>query len=69
MAQKFIRSWDEVPLYVDAVYVSRILGVTEETVRKYIRAGKLKSVCVGRQHRIAKEAIQEFLSELPTVIK
>lgn len=65
MPQQFIKSWDEVPLYIDPVYIANILGVTEETIRKYIRRGDLKSVCIGNTHRIAKQDARSFIEGLP----
>ena len=43
--------------------VATELHVHRETVRRWIRGGQLKSVRAGRQHRIAPEALAEFLKE------
>lgn len=41
--------------------ISKYLKVAEITVRRYIRAGKLKSTKIGKAHRISESALREFL--------
>ena len=38
------------------------LQVSDETVYRYIRSGKLKSIRVGGLWRVSEEALQEFLA-------
>lgn len=40
---------------------SEYLKVSELTVRRYIKDGKLKSSKIGRQHRISESALREFV--------
>jgi excisionase family DNA binding protein len=40
---------------------SDYLKVTEITIRRYIKDGKLQSQKIGRQHRITETAIKAFL--------
>ena len=58
-------SWDAVPLFVDPIYIANLLGMTEETVRRYIRRGQLKAKCVGNGYRVEKSDVREFLDKLP----
>ncbi len=43
--------------------VAKDLGVTEETVRGYIRAKKLVAYRMGRDYKIKPEDYQRFLEE------
>ena len=38
-------------------------GVHVETVRRLLRVGALRGIKVGRQWRVSKEAVAEYLSE------
>ncbi len=49
--------------------IAKDLGVTEETVRGYIRARKLTAYRVGRDYKIRPEDYQKFLEEHRTDIK
>jgi excisionase family DNA binding protein len=39
------------------------LKVSDATIRRYIKSGKLKSQKLGREYRITETAIKEFLDE------
>jgi len=41
--------------------VSNYLRVTEITIRRYIKDGKLKSQKLGRQHRITESSLKAFV--------
>lgn len=43
--------------------VEKALQVSDETVYRYIRAGKLKAIRVGGLWRISEEALREFLAK------
>lgn len=58
---KYIYNWNEVPVVVDVGYVCVILGVTADTVQKLLRAGKLKGAKVGRDWRINKADLMNFV--------
>lgn len=38
------------------------LKISDATIRRYIKDGKLKSQRIGRQHRIAESSIKAFLN-------
>ena len=42
--------------------VAETLGVNERTVRRWIKAGHMSGHRVGRQWRISKKDIEEFLA-------
>ena len=42
--------------------VSKEFRVSEETVRRHIRAGKLKAVKVGRQYRIERKWLVDWVA-------
>lgn len=47
------------------IKVSQKLGVNPETVRRWIRAGKLQTKQEGQEHFITEEALEAFLRENP----
>lgn len=47
------------PLYTCKEIAERY-GFKTSTVWEWIKSGKLKAVCVGKQYRITKEALAEF---------
>lgn len=61
MAKKFITNWDTVPVCVDAYYASELLRVSHQLVCRYCRQGRLKAVLVGREWRISKDALREYV--------
>lgn len=42
--------------------VAEILKVSTKTVYKHIWSGKLKALKAGRQYRITKEALEDYLN-------
>lgn len=42
--------------------VGKFLKVSDLTVRRYIKEGKLKSAKFGRQHRISEADLREFMA-------
>jgi len=43
--------------------LEEILKLSDTTIRRYIRAGKLESTKIGRYHRISESSIKAFLDE------
>jgi excisionase family DNA binding protein len=39
------------------------LGVSERTVRRWIKSGKLKAIRPGRDYRISEEAVRQLMEE------
>lgn len=54
-------NWSEVPVILDIPYVSVLLGVNPETVRRTLFRGDLKGTKVGREWRINKADVMEFV--------
>jgi len=46
--------------------VADLLQVDVETVRRYIREGKLRAIKLGREYRVRREDFEEFLEERKT---
>jgi excisionase family DNA binding protein len=44
--------------------VARRLQVQVETIRNYLRAGKLKGIHIARQWRVTEEALAQFVQEI-----
>ena len=55
------RSLDELPVTLRAEELMPILGIGRNTAYELVRSGRLHSIRVGRQVRIPKNALIEFL--------
>ncbi len=58
---KYVTDWSQVPVVVDVPYVSVMLGIHPNTVKKYLRTGAIKGFKVGAEWRIRKDAIAAFM--------
>ena len=57
------RSLDDLPMTLRVDELMPILGIGRNTAYKLVRSGKLRSIRVGRQVRIPKNALIDFLNE------
>ena len=55
------RSLDELPLALRVEDVMPILGIGRNTAYDLVRCGQIRSVKVGRQIRVPRDAVVEFL--------
>lgn len=46
--------------------VADYLQVNERTVTRYIRNGEIASIKIGGQHRISKQAVEDFIDRHTT---
>ena len=60
METKF-RSLDELPLVLRVEDLMPVLDIGRNTAYELIRCGQIRSIKVGRQIRVPKEAVAEFL--------
>lgn len=51
----------DMPPYYTSEEIALKLRVTVATVRRYVRAGQLEAVRLGREYRISREAFEKFL--------
>ena len=58
-----VRNWDEVPVVINLPYAAIILKTNPEVVRRYLSAGKLKGFKLGREWRINKSDLMQFVGE------
>ena len=56
-------SFDELPLTLRVEDLMPILGIGRNTASELVRAGKVRSIRIGRQLRIPKDAIQDYLAQ------
>ena len=56
------RSFDELPLALRVEDLMSILGIGRNTTYELVRSRQIRSVKVGKQIRISKEALREYLS-------
>ena len=55
------RSLDDLPMTLRVEELMPILGIGRNTAYELVRSGRLRSIRVGRQARIPKNALIEFL--------
>ena len=55
-------SFDELPLTLRVEDLMPILGIGRNTAYELVRSGKIRSIRIGRQLRIPKDAIQDYLA-------
>ena len=55
------RSLDDLPMTLRVEELMPILGIGRNTAYALVRSGRLRSIRVGRQVRIPKNALIEFL--------
>ena len=55
-------SFNDLPLTLRVEELMPLLGIGRNTAYELVRSGQIKSVRVGRQLRIPKDALLEFLS-------
>lgn len=56
------RSFDELPLALRVEDLMPVLGIGRNTAYELVRSGQIRSIKVGKQIRIPKEALRECLS-------
>ena len=56
-------SFEELPLTLRVEDLMPILGIGRNTTYELVRSGKIRSIRIGRQLRIPKDAIQDYLAQ------
>lgn len=54
-------SYEKLPGCIDVSTASEILGLSEATVRKYIKCGDIPCIRIGKQIRIPKDSFTNYL--------
>ena len=57
------RSYDELPLTLRVEDLTSILDIGRNTAYELVRCKKIRSIRIGRQLRIPKDAIQDYLAQ------
>lgn len=55
-------SFDDLPLTLRVEDLMPILGIGRNTAYELIRSGQIRSIRVGRQLRVPKDAVLDFLT-------
>ena len=55
------RSLDELPLALHVEDLMQILGIGRNTAYELVRSGQIRSIKIGRQIRVPRDAVVEFL--------
>ena len=56
-------SFEELPLTLRVEDLMSILGIGRNTAYELVCSGKIRSIRIGRQLRIPKDAIQDYLAQ------
>lgn len=59
---KFVTSWDDVPVIIDVPYLAHLIGCSYEIARKMCQRGTIKAFKVGDMWRIRKEDVFEYMN-------
>ena len=62
MAYNYV-SYDDIPLVMTVEHLMPILLIGRNTAYELVRSGEIKSIRVGRQIRIPRDALIEFLED------
>ena len=62
MGSKFC-SYEELPLVLKVEDLMPVLSIGRNTAYELVRSGQIRSIRVGRQIRVPKEAVVEYLSQ------
>ncbi len=60
--QKFVTSWDDVPVMFDLAYASILTGLTVSSLQKKAKNGELPAFRIGKVWRIDKNKFIEYLN-------
>ena len=58
------RSYDELPLTLRVEDLTSILDIGRNTAYELIRCGTIRSIRIGKQLRIPKQALIDYLSDV-----
>lgn len=56
------RSVEELPLVLRVDDLMPVLGIGRNTAYELVRSGQIRSIRIGQQFRIPREAVVEFIS-------
>ena len=56
-------SFDDLPLTLRVEDLMPILGIGRNTAYELVRSGQIKSIRIGRQIRVPKDAVEHFLKQ------
>lgn len=59
---EMFKDFDRLPLVLSVSQVAQILSLGRDTTYDLVRSGHIRSVRVGRQYRVPKAAVMEYLS-------
>lgn len=63
MKKNRITEWNTLPVVLDTATVALIWGVSINTVKNWIRDGRIKSIQINRQHFFDREYVKSLTSQ------
>ena len=65
MAKNRPTSFDDLPLALRVEELMPVLGIGRNTAYELVRSNRIRSIHVGKQLRVPKDALIEFLNQQP----
>lgn len=56
-------SFDDLPLTLQVEELIPVLGIGRNTAYELVRSGQIRSIRIGRQLRVPKDAVLDFLTQ------
>ena len=56
-------SFDDLPITLRVEDLMPVLGIGRNTAYELVRSGQIKSIRIGRQIRVPKDAVENFLKQ------
>ncbi len=61
--QRTVTDWNSVPVIFDISFACRLLGKTQESVKRMCTTGQLPAFKAGKEWRIDREAFRKWMRE------
>lgn len=58
---KQVYNWERLPVSMDVHTTALVMGVTDETIKNWLRAGRLKGSKIGRKWIIDRDYLREIV--------
>ena len=63
MLESIIKNYDELPLFLNAKNLSKVLGLSESSVYELMHEKDFPSICIGRRLVVPKEHFKKWVDE------
>ena len=63
MLESIIKNYDELPLFLNAKNLSKVLGLSESSVYELMHEKGFPSICIGSRPVVPKEHFKKWVDE------